>query len=87
MPQVQKKRADYWLSERDATLIAPHEDDDEPYDDGLYWNRAEDGGLVAFSDDDIMEEELDYDDDDDDDMMLDKPQRLMSEDIAGQMEI
>jgi hypothetical protein len=82
-----KKRADYWLSERDATLIAPHEDDDEPYDDGLYWNRAEDGGLVAFSDDDIMEEELDYDDDDDDDMMLDKPQRLMSEDIAGQMEI
>ena len=68
----------------------PFEDDEEQHDDGLFWNRGEDGDLVAFSDDDYLEDmdEDDEDFDDDDVHMLDKGHdRLMSEDIAGQMEI
>ncbi|POR32675.1 Repressor of RNA polymerase III transcription MAF1 [Tolypocladium paradoxum] len=88
------KRAKYWLGDRDAELIPPFEDDEGQQDDGLFWNRGEDGDLVPFSDDDYVEEldeedeELDDDDDDDDSHMLDHGHdRLMSEDIAGRMEI
>lgn len=85
------KRAGYWLGDRDAELVPPFEDDEEQHDDGLFWNRGEDGDLVAFSDDDYLEdmdEEEDGFDDEDDVHMLDKGHdRLMSEDIAGRMEI
>ncbi|PWI75804.1 hypothetical protein PCL_06462 [Purpureocillium lilacinum] len=84
------KRAKYWLGDRDVELVPPFEDDEEQHDDGLFWNRGEDGDLVAFSDDDYLEDmdEDDEDFDDDDVHMLDKGHdRLMSEDIAGQMEI
>lgn len=82
------KRADYWLGDRDARLII-NDDDDDPHDDGLYWNRGEDGDLVMFSDDEIMEEDDEYDDEYDDDAALDsrRHQRHLSEDIAGRMEI
>lgn len=77
-----EKRANYWLGDRDAELVPYHEDDEDFNDDGLYWNRGEDGDLVSYSDDD-------FDDDDLDDVdMLDKsPDRYMSEDVAGRMEI
>lgn len=85
------KRAKYWLGDRDAELVPPFEDDEGgQQDDGLFWNRGEDGDLVPFSDDDYVEEldggdELD---DDDSSHMLDRGHdRLMSEDIAGRMEI
>lgn len=80
------KRADYWgIADRDVTLMPPYEDDDGMQDDGLYWNRGEDGDLVTISDDEIMDE---FEDDDSDDAMYDQRQhRMMSEDIAGQMEI
>ncbi|KAF4124250.1 Maf1 regulator [Geosmithia morbida] len=90
------KRTDYWLGDRDVRPVAAFDDDEDegsPRDDGLYWNRGEDGDLVMFSDDDVVEddepEEEEFDDDDDDgDVVLDKRRmRLMSEDIAGQMEI
>ena len=78
------KRANYWLGNRDATLVPPYEDDEDgPQDDGLYWNRGEDGDLVMFSDDEAIDDSFEDDDDD----MLDKRQRLMSEDIAGRMEL
>ncbi|KAK8146571.1 RNA polymerase III-inhibiting protein maf1 [Beauveria asiatica] len=81
-----EKRATYWLSDRDAELVIPPEDDDEVGGDGLYWNRGEDGDIVAFSDDDYMED--DEEDDFDGVDMLDTPrERFMSEDIAGRMEI
>ncbi|KAK7423614.1 RNA polymerase III-inhibiting protein maf1 [Neonectria magnoliae] len=78
-----QKRANYWLGDRDAELV-PFDEDDGTNDDGLFWNRGEDGDLtVAFSDEDYLE-----DDDLDDFDMLDKPSgRRMSEDIAGLMEI
>lgn len=77
-----QKRANYWLGDRDAELVQSYEDEDGLNDDGIIWNRGEDGDLVAFSDDDYLE------DDDLEDMELDKsPERLMSEDIAGLMEI
>ncbi|PNY28231.1 Repressor of RNA polymerase III transcription MAF1 [Tolypocladium capitatum] len=92
------KRAKYWLGDRDAELVPPFEDDEGQQDDGLFWNRGEDGDLVPFSDDDYVEEldkedeELDDDDDDDDDDDYSHVpdhghDRLMSEDIAGRMEI
>lgn len=83
------KRANYWLGDRDIELIHSWEDDDVQNDDGLYWNRGEDGDLVPFSDDEYFEDEEeddDIEDDDDDTHMLDK-ERMMSEDIAGRMEI
>ncbi|PFH57662.1 hypothetical protein XA68_14751 [Ophiocordyceps unilateralis] len=87
------KRARYWLGDRHAELVAPYEDD-EADDDGLFWNRGEDGDLVPFSDDDYYAEmETQAQDDDEDgevdevDDGLDKGHdRLMSEDIAGRME-
>ncbi|EGR50619.1 hypothetical protein MKX07_001146 [Trichoderma sp. CBMAI-0711] len=89
-----KKRAKYWLGDQDAELIPPYEDDEEQLDDGLYWNRGEDGDIVQFSDDDMAEDEPideedeeDEDDDDDFDMISPRRERLMSEDIAGRMEI
>lgn len=83
-----EKRASYWLSDRDAELVIPPEVDDGMGDDGLYWNRGEDGDIVAFSDDDYVEEEEEEEEDDDDFDMLDTPrERFMSEDIAGRMEI
>jgi hypothetical protein len=82
------KRADYWVGDRNAKLV-PAYDDDGVQDDGLYWNRGEDGDLVIFSDDDAMDDfDDDYGDDDSDDIMGSKRRhRLMSEDVAGQMEI
>jgi AP-1 complex subunit sigma 1/2 len=78
------KRADFWVGQRDAKLIPPYEDDEDgPPDDGLFWNRGEDGDLVMYSDDDL----LDGDFDEDDTIMDMRQQRLMSEDIAGQIEI
>ncbi|PHH78718.1 hypothetical protein CDD80_6353 [Ophiocordyceps camponoti-rufipedis] len=89
------KRARYWLGDRDAELVPPYEDDE---DDGLFWNRGEDGDLVPFSDDDYYPELLapvhNEDDEDEEDDKDDQGQagvqdglgRLMSEDIAGQME-
>ncbi|CAJ0539703.1 Ff.00g071850.m01.CDS01 [Fusarium sp. VM40] len=76
-----QKRANYWLGDQDAELVPFNEDDEELIDDGLYWNRGEDGDLVAYSD-----EEFD-DDIDDMDMLDGSPDRFMSEDIAGRMEI
>ncbi|SPJ76139.1 related to MAF1 Protein required for sorting of Mod5p [Fusarium torulosum] len=76
-----QKRANYWLGDQDAELVPFTEDDEELIDDGLYWNRGEDGDLVAYSD-----EEFD-DDIDDMDMLDSSPDRFMSEDIAGRMEI
>ena len=74
------KRANYWLGDQNAELVPPEEE--EQYDNGLYWNRDEEGDLVTWSDDDYVEE------DGYDDMMLDsRPGRLMSEDVAGRMEI
>lgn len=82
------KRAKYWLGDRDVELINSFDDEEDHIDDGLYWNRGEDGDLVPYSDDEYFEEEEEDDDldDDDDTHMLDK-ERLMSEDIAGRMEI
>lgn len=91
------KRAKYWLGDRDVELVNSLNDDENQTDDGLYWNRGEDGDLVLFSEDEFLgegeeEEEAEDDDDDDDDLndddtrMLDK-ERLMSEDIAGRLEI
>ncbi|CAM1500648.1 Fc.00g098100.m01.CDS01 [Cosmosporella sp. VM-42] len=78
-----QKRANYWLGDRDAELVQPYEDDEGLNDDGLFWNRGEDGDLVAYSDDEYLE-----DDDLDDVDMLDRSSvRYMSEDIAGRMEI
>lgn len=96
--QGANKRAKYWLGDRDAELVTPYEDDDGPHDDGLFWNRGEDGDLVAYSDDDYLPDlddddeepgdDEEPDDDDDDGRELRKcNERLMSEDIAGQMEI
>ncbi|KKP01871.1 hypothetical protein THAR02_06036 [Trichoderma harzianum] len=85
-----KKRTKYWLGDQDAELVPPYEDDEEPLDDGLYWNRGEDGDIVQFSDDDFAEDEpVDEDEDEDDDYDMTSPrrERLMSEDVAGQMEI
>lgn len=81
------KRTGFWAGDRDAQVAPAFEDDEgSPQDDGLLWNRGEDGDLVMFSDDDDEPEE--YDEEFDDDVMLDKRHtRLMSEDIAGQMEI
>ena len=83
------KRADYWVGDRDAKLVPPFDDDDGIQDDGLYWNRGEDGDLVTFSDDDAMDDYDDYDEDDSDDIVEKKMMRprLMSEDVAGRMEI
>lgn len=82
------KRADFWVGNRDAKLVPPYDDDDGVQDDGLYWNRGADGDLVTFSDDDTMDDYDDYDDDDSDDILGSKPRhRVMSEDVAGQMEI
>ncbi|CAI6086250.1 unnamed protein product [Clonostachys chloroleuca] len=81
------KRADYWVGNRDATLVPSYEDDEVAQDDGLVWNRREDGDLVMFSDDDTMED-FDYDDDDGyDNYDGTTRHRLMSEDFAGHMEI
>ncbi|PON29282.1 hypothetical protein TGAM01_v201531 [Trichoderma gamsii] len=85
-----KKRTKYWFGDQDAELVPPFEDDEEPVDDGLYWNRGEDGDIVQFSDDDMAEDEpFDEDDDydEDDDMTSTRRERLMSEDVAGRMEI
>ncbi|RDA92516.1 hypothetical protein CP533_4204 [Ophiocordyceps camponoti-saundersi (nom. inval.)] len=115
------KRARYWLGDRDAELVPPYEDDDG--DDGLIWNRGEDGDLVLFADDEYgkdldvdfqgqwqdededdegeeeegaeeEEEEEEEEDEvekgeDDEGPVVDKTHddRLMSEDIAGRMEI
>ena len=79
-----QKRANYWLGDRDAELIQPDEDDEGLNDDGLYWNRGEDGDLVSYSDDEYLDDDDDLNDID----MLDKhSDRYMSEDIAGRMEI
>ncbi|PHH88967.1 hypothetical protein CDD83_6803 [Cordyceps sp. RAO-2017] len=103
-PDGAKKRARYWLGDRDADPVPAHEDDDDgPHDDGLFWNRGEDGDLVPFSDDDDDDnDDNDYfkdgpggDDDDDDDepdghearVRAKSQERLMSEDIAGRLEM
>ncbi|KAF7563062.1 hypothetical protein G7046_g1073 [Stylonectria norvegica] len=78
-----QKRANYWLGDRDAELVQPYDDEDGLNDDGLFWNRGEDGDLVAFSDDEYMED----DDLEDVDMLDKRTERYMSEDIAGRMEI
>jgi AP-1 complex subunit sigma 1/2 len=78
-----QKRANYWLGDQSAELVPFNEDDEDANDDGLFWNRGEDGDLVAYSDD-----EYEFDDDIDDVDMLDRPiDRRMSEDVAGLMEI
>lgn len=79
------KRAKYWLGDRDVELVGSFEDDGAPLDDGLFWNRGEDGDLVLFSDDEYYEE--DGNDDDDDDTRTLGKERSMSEDVAGRMEI
>ncbi|KAG6015365.1 hypothetical protein E4U41_004641, partial [Claviceps citrina] len=92
------KRARYWLGDRDVEIVnSSFDDDDGPMDDGLYWNRGEDGDLVLFSDDDddddddeyLEEEEEEEEEDDDDgrDVHLPGKERRMSEDVAGRMEI
>ena len=84
-----QKRANYWLGDKDAQLVLPEEDMDDGADDGLYWNRGEDGDIVSFLDEEFVD---DFDDDemedDDDRDMLDTPrERFMSEDIAGRMDL
>ena len=79
------KRADYWLGNREGRLVPPYEDDEDgPQDDGLIWNRGEDGDLVMYSDDEAIDDDFD---EDDDETMMDERSRMMSEDVAGQMEI
>ncbi|KAG5969711.1 hypothetical protein E4U58_001143 [Claviceps cyperi] len=70
------------------------DDDENRLDDGLFWNRGEDGGLVLFSDDDYfdddddeMDDEDDENDDEEDGADVTGNGRRMSEDIAGQMEM
>ncbi|KYK60992.1 mitogen-activated protein kinase MAF1 [Drechmeria coniospora] len=83
------KRARYWLGDRQAELVPPFEDDEDPQDDGLFWNRGEDGDLVPFSDDDYFEElEDDGELEDGGDLPLDQGHdRMMSEDVAGELEM
>ena len=82
-----RKRADYWLGDADAELVLPQGEDDDEYDDGMYWNRGEDGDLVLYSDDERLDDEVDFDEDDDDVTIENSHERLMSEDVAGRMEI
>jgi hypothetical protein len=84
-----KKRAGYWLGDRHVELVNSFDDEEDQMDDGLYWNRGEDGDLVPFSDDEFFEEAEEEDDDmdDGDDSHMLHKDRLMSEDIAGRMEI
>lgn len=86
-----EKRANYWLGDRDAQVLLSQEEDMDALDDGMYWNRGEDGDIVSFSDEEVVDDDEDDDmeeDDFDHDDMLDTPRdRFMSEDIAGQMEI
>ncbi|KAG6310791.1 hypothetical protein E4U44_005061 [Claviceps purpurea] len=70
------------------------DDDESRLDDGLFWNRGEDGDLVLFSDDDYFDDDDDEMDDEDDenDEQEDGADatgngRRMSEDIAGRMEM
>ncbi|PHH59592.1 hypothetical protein CDD81_2830 [Ophiocordyceps australis] len=83
------KRARFCLSE-EAESMTPGDNED---DDGLFWNRGEDGDLVPFSDDDWREndvdryDELDNTEADDDSREFTSGERSMSEEIAGQMEI
>lgn len=87
------KRANYWLGDRSVQL-EPYEpgDDDKGTDDGLWWNRREDGDLVGVSDDDFWRFDEDDNDEEDETNMHyygdggDRP-RFMSEDIAGRMEL
>ncbi|KEY68546.1 hypothetical protein S7711_08013 [Stachybotrys chartarum IBT 7711] len=81
-----QKRAKYWLGDRDAQLVSPPDDDDETLDDGLFWNRGEDGDLVSFSEDDEFNEDDSLDDDHDEPSHTSHG-RLMSEDIAGRMDL
>ena len=81
------KRANYWLGDRNAELVKSFDEDDDQNDDGLIWNRGEDGDLVGFSDDEFYEEDDDFDEFEDDDTRMLDEDRLMSEDIAGRMEI
>lgn len=85
-----QKRANYWLGDKDAQLVLPEEDMDDGADDGLYWNRGEDGDIVSFLDEEFVDDFDDDDEmeDDDDRDMLDTPrERFMSEDIAGRMDL
>ncbi|KAH7326250.1 mitogen-activated protein kinase MAF1 [Stachybotrys elegans] len=81
-----QKRARYWLGSKNAQLVSPPDEEYEENDDGLFWNRGEDGDLVPFSDDDYLEDDL-LEDDEDHDLRYKNSERLMSEDIAGRMEI
>ncbi|KAH7255754.1 Maf1 regulator-domain-containing protein [Fusarium redolens] len=76
-----QKRANYWLGDQDAELVPYNEDDEELNDDGLFWNRGENGDLVAYSDEDFDEDIEDMD------MLDSSPDRSMSDDVAGRMEI
>jgi AP-1 complex subunit sigma 1/2 len=82
------KRAKYWLGDREGEIVAAYDDDDEQ-NDGLCWNRGEDGDLVPFSDEDYADdyneyyqEEEEYDSEDNK-----SPVRGMSEDLVASMEI
>lgn len=76
-----RKRANYWLGDQDAELVPPYEDD-EMNDDGLFWNRGEDGDLVNYSEEEFLDEDIE-----DMEMLDNHSDRYMSEDIAGMMEI
>ena len=80
------KRASYWLGDARAELITPPEDEDDQYEEGIYWSRDEDGDLVPWSDEEYVEELQD----DLDDTIMDKPLEryaTASEDVVGRMEI
>ncbi|QUC20300.1 uncharacterized protein UV8b_04541 [Ustilaginoidea virens] len=84
------KRAKYWLGERHAEIASSFDDGEAQLDDGLFWNRGEDGDLVLFSEDDYLgvddeDDDADEDEDEDDSHALDKDR--ISEDVAGRMEI
>jgi hypothetical protein len=97
------KRARFWLGDRDhadRAVAAPY-DDDEEQDDGLTWNRGEDGELVLDDGDDYDDADYYYDGDDgdgeDDESVSDEedsndapatsPIRGMSEDVVASLEI
>lgn len=83
-----QKRANYWLGDQDAQLVLQNDQlDDQDADDGLYWNRGEDGDIVSFLEDEFADD-FDEDDEMEDDDMLDTPrERFMSEDVAGRMDL
>ncbi|KAG5954170.1 hypothetical protein E4U57_004762 [Claviceps arundinis] len=88
------RRTSHGLGQYTSGGAYSFDDDENRLDDGLFWNRGEDGGLVLFSDDDYFDDDDDEMDDEDDEndgqedgADVTGDGRRMSEDVAGRMEI